>query len=194
MRSKIAAALALGLLIALPPAPAAAKLVTQVTVFNAFTASGAPTFQTRTVKGYCWTGSIAADRKDAWRCFVRNEIYDPCFSSAMAPGYVACPDASLTKGILIKLTKPLPHKFANHRQASVNARPWLMQTVSGRRWEFVTGAANRVDRHTADYFSHGSRAALWGLPDRHAQPWTIYWARLNATRLKKRAAISYAWT
>ena len=168
---------------ALSPASAAARLISKVTVFHAFTASGAPAFKTRKVSGYCWTGSIAADRSDAWRCFVGNDIYAPCFSSALAPGYVACPDANLNKGIRIKLTRKLPLKYANHRRPSVKARPWLLETVSGRRWEFVTGATNQINGRAADYFSRGSSAALWGLPDRHAQPWTIYWAPMNATRM-----------
>lgn len=179
---------------ALVPGVAAARLVTKATIFQAFTSTGATTFKTRTVSGYCWTGSIAANRKDAWRCFVGNTIRDPCFSSPLDPGYVACPNPGLTKGIKIKLTKKLPHKFANHRQPSVRARPWLIQTASRRRWEFVTGATTVVDGRPADYFSRGTRAALWGLPIRRTQPWKIYWAPMNATSLHKKVRIRHVWT
>lgn len=30
-------------------------------------------------KGFCWTGSLAISRDDAWRCMVRSNIFDPCF-------------------------------------------------------------------------------------------------------------------
>lgn len=171
----------------------AAGVSTRATVFQAFNNAGKPGFRTRTVKGYCWTGSIAADRSDAWRCFVGNYIHDPCFSSAHDPGYVACPNASLKKGILIKLTKKLPRKYANHRQASLKDRPWLIQTVTGRRWLFATGATATIGKRRANYFRRGSQAALWGLPDRLVEPWTIYWAPLSAKQLTQRIGIRHAW-
>src|SRR3990167_806788 len=31
------------------------------------------------ITGNCWTHSISANRKNAWRCTSNNAIYDPCF-------------------------------------------------------------------------------------------------------------------
>lgn len=175
------------------PAIAGASGATQATVFQAFGASGKPTFKTRRVKGYCWTGSLAADRSDAWRCFAGNTIYDPCFSSASAPGHVACPNPSLQKGILIKLTRKLPHKYANHHIAAVTDRAWLLQTMNGRRWLFATGATAVIGGRRANYFRRGSSAALWGLPNRRVEPWKIYWAPLSARHLRQKVSIRHAW-
>jgi hypothetical protein len=197
MRIRFLAAAACGCVVAVTPAAlpavAGASATTQATVFQAFTSAGKPAFKTHTEKGYCWTGSIAADRSDAWRCFVGDLIYDPCFSSSADPGYVACPYVSLRKGILVKLTKKLPHKFANHHKASVSDRPWLIETASGRRWLFATGATAVIGGRRANYFRSGSTAALWGLPNRHLEPWKIYWAPLSARRLTKRVGIRHAW-
>src|SRR4051812_41136067 len=41
--------------------------------------------------GYCWEGSIADTRSDAWRCFLGNLILDPCFSNETATSdFVIC--------------------------------------------------------------------------------------------------------
>jgi hypothetical protein len=61
----------------------------------------------RTVAGSCWTGSIASNRSDAYRCMAGNSIHDPCF--ALARDSVACPeDLVADSGIVMKLTTPLP--------------------------------------------------------------------------------------
>lgn len=52
----------------------APKLKTKISVFYAFTRDATPTLHTQSKRGYCWTGSLAADRNDAWRCFVGNSF------------------------------------------------------------------------------------------------------------------------
>jgi hypothetical protein len=197
MRAKfLAAGVCTGLLALVSgvvPATAGAGGATQATVFQAFTAGGKPTFTTRSAKGYCWTGSIAADRSDAWRCFVDNYIHDPCFSSTSDPGHVACPNPGLRKGLLVKLTRKLPHKYADQHTASVDDRPWLVQTANGRRWLYATGATASIGGRRANYFRRGSNAALWGLPHRQVEPWRIYWGTLSAKHLRQKVAIRHAW-
>jgi hypothetical protein len=62
-----------------------------------------------TASGYCWEGSLAAERSDAWRCFIGNEIVDPCYSGPQR--WVACPSG---KGVIrINLTTPLPLRLAD---------------------------------------------------------------------------------
>src|ERR1700753_291044 len=60
--------------------------------------------------GNCWETSLAAPRPDAWRCIVKDTIYDPCFSSASYDKYVLCDanPAGDTRGIKVVLTDPLP--------------------------------------------------------------------------------------
>ncbi len=78
-----------------------------------------------TVKGSCWTSSIASSRSDAYRCMIVNTIMDPCFKlSAKA---VACPqNVAANTGVTINLTKPLPS--ANPKSA---AKPWRFQVTGG---------------------------------------------------------------
>jgi hypothetical protein len=54
------------------------------TIFHPFKADGAPTIHVRSRSGYCYTGSLTIARSDAWRCFVGNYLYDPCFSANLA--------------------------------------------------------------------------------------------------------------
>jgi hypothetical protein len=82
--------------------------------------------------GYCWTGSIASTRNDAYRCMAGNNIHDPCFP--LNAHSVACPvDAGQNTGVEIALTKPLPA----HPRAAANA--WQMRLVSGALCNLGTG-------------------------------------------------------
>jgi predicted secreted protein len=59
--------------------------------------------------GFCWTTSVKAPRKDAWRCMVGNRIFDPCFSIEGGEYVFHQPNpATDTGGFLVKLTEPLP--------------------------------------------------------------------------------------
>lgn len=176
------------------PAPSAARIRTRATIFRGFNAAGRPTIPVRTMAGYCFTGSIAANRRDAWRCFVGNFIYDPCISSPRAPGFVICPNLRVNGGIRIRLTRPLPQRFANRRAAVLGNRPWNIQLVNGRHCAFSSGATNFVQGARLNYFcGRGANYALWGIPNRRVQPWTIRSAPFNARRLTQRRLILRAW-
>jgi hypothetical protein len=49
------------------------------------------------------------------------------------------------------------------------------------------------DRACANYSCADSKDFLWGSQSRKSQPWTIYSAPLNATKLTHRVKISVAW-
>ena len=146
-------------------ATAVASPATKTTVFHAFTAAGAPSLPTKTTSGYCWTGSLAAERSDAWRCFVGNEIHDPCFS---APA-----------------TRSLPTAQADHGTASIHDRPWLIEVgpkcaqspspANCLRCEFEPGAQPSVNGKRLNYECSGAIAGFgaFGLPNRNVEPWTI---------------------
>jgi hypothetical protein len=184
------------LLAALCVAPAvAAAAQTQAKIFYGFSQDGRPTIPTNVVAGYCWTGSLAISRSDAWRCSVGNYIYDPCFSSATASGEVVCPNADLTSGLLIRLTKPLPYRYASRRRPSLADPPWDLETVSGQHYVFLTGAGEIVDEKRGNYgCSCGGKTWLWGLPDRAAHPfWTISSGSYTTKSLTAEVDIRYAW-
>ncbi len=88
---------------------------------------------TSSVRGHCWTTSIASRRSDAYRCMVANSIYDPCFSSGAKT--VACPtDVAANSGVRITLTRPLPQSnTGNVRNA------WMMQLAGGAKCNMGTG-------------------------------------------------------
>lgn len=86
-----------------------------------------------TVRGHCWTNSIASRRSDAFRCMVGNEIYDPCFS--IDAKKVACPtDPVSNSGVRIVLTRPLPEANAGGTH-----NPWMMQLANGAKCSAGTG-------------------------------------------------------
>lgn len=182
----------LGAALALPTA--AAARTTQATIFHAFTIRGTPTIHTSTQRGTCFSSSETINRRDAWRCGVKNRLYDPCFSSTLAPGVVICPNIALSGGVKIRLTSSLPFSFANRAAPSLRDQPWALELENGKHAAFSGGASSLLDGRRANYFfgSTGS-SALWGSPNRRVEPWTIFEAPLTATTLSQRVAIKHAW-
>jgi hypothetical protein len=176
------------------PAAGGAHTTTTATIFQAFRANGTPTLHTRSRSGQCFTGSLTINRDDAWRCFVGNFLFDPCFSSALAPGRVVCPNSKLTGGIEIRLTKALPRSMGDHARPSLHDQPWNIQLTDGRHCLFSSGASNVVDGVRLNYFCDSSGAfGLWGFPTRKSEPWTILGAGSTAKHLHARRAIRRAW-
>lgn len=194
-----AAALALGTAVVGGTAGAtgaATATRTRATIFRPFTSSGTPAAHVnRTVHGYCWTGSLASARSDAWRCAAGNEIIDPCFSSAKARGIVLCSASGPWSSSLLKmkLTKKLPRMYANRRRPSTRGFPWALRTTSGWRCELVTGATTVVHGVRLSYFCKGTNLGLWRSPARRFRTWRIYAAPSSATTLRRRVGISSAW-
>jgi hypothetical protein len=166
---------------------------TKTHIYEAFKADGSPAIKvTKTVDGSCFSGSIAIDRKDAWRCTSASTLADPCFSSAKAHGYVLCPAAPWKRsGIKIHLTKKLI--LGNKRSPSTKGDPWGIQTSGGLRCAIATGATTTLDHKRANYFCKNSTDWLWGSPIRTSEPWKIFIAPIKATKLSKKTAITVAW-
>jgi hypothetical protein len=177
------------------PVCANAHSATSETIFQAFTSDGTPTLHTESKSGYCWTGSLTADRDDAWRCFVSNGIYDPCFSSAQAPGVVVCPNAWLSGAVEIQLTKGLPRRYADNRPPSTHAQPWNVELTNRQHCTFASGATTVVEGQRLNYFCTGGlNYELWGYPIHLSEPWTIRIAPGNTKTLHGRRAILRVWT
>jgi hypothetical protein len=129
---------------------------------------------TKTARGYCFSGSSADSRRDAWRCFIGNFINDPCFSDADAHGWVACPANGTPFGtgvIRLTLTKPLPKSYAN-RGSPGQGNPWAVRIAGGRVCTFLTGATFAFHGKRANY---GCTRTIFlaGSPDRSHPTWTI---------------------
>ena len=165
-----------------------------MTVFKPYLSAGEPAFPFRTESGHCFTGSLAINRTDAWRCIVGNVIHDPCFSSTLDPGGVLCPDRQVTSGIDIRLTKRLPRALADSGKPSLRNQPWDIELMNGRHFVFSSGATNVVHGVRLNYFCGAScNYGLWGFPRRSTQPWTILVGPFTAKALHERRAIRHVW-
>lgn len=175
-------------------ASGSAHTKTRPIVFKPFNLDGSAAVHVHDGSGYCWTGSLATPRRDAWRCFEGNTILDPCFSSVDIAGAVVCPNIGMINGVELNLTKPLPHHEANRARPSLRLQPWNIELTSSRYCRFATGGTEVVARQRLNYGCNGrGGAALWGYPSRHSQPWTILFAPYIATSLGRRASIRRAW-
>lgn len=107
------------------------------------------------ISGYCWTGSIAIDRPDAYRCMSGNEIYDPCFAGRVK-GYVVC-DPNPAKGDpgrRMKLTKALPEPEG---QTGSFEGAWLVELEDGTTCMPITGARGEIEGKTPSYYCGGAK-------------------------------------
>ncbi len=146
----------------------------------------------RTAHGYCWTTSSADARSDAFRCFVGNEIYDPCFAgSGAASTYVLCPLYTPGASALrIDLTKRLPAAMP-----SVHPRryePWAVQLSSGKWCTVETGATGSIDGLPVSYGCVGG-GMLLGTIKRSPGGWTAFYAASARTTRTPRVALRSAW-
>jgi hypothetical protein len=145
-------------------------------------------------RGYCFSGSLAADRDDAWRCFVGNLIYDPCFGSSGTPRVVTCPTATITTGTEIRLTRALPRSYANTRAPSINGLPWNIRLEGGQHCLFLTGATSVLDGRRLNYAcSGGIKDPLWGAPNRSTEPWKITIGSPSASHLSAQIPLLELW-
>ncbi len=168
---------------------------TLASIFRAFGPGGKARLRTHTRRGYCFSGSAAADRRDAWRCTSGNLLADPCFSAGPRSRSVVCPEGPWShRGLKLALTRPLPHALANHPRPSLKAQPWAIELADGRHALFASGATVELEDQRLNYFfGPGSKEGLWGYPDREQESWTILAAPFGAQQLSARVTIRRAW-
>lgn len=134
------------------------------------------------LRGYCWTGSIAIDRPDAWRCMAGNELFDPCFAYKQK-GFVVCDPnpAQGDPGMRMKLTKPLPKSQQNAAPASQQGA-WLVELADGTACMQRTGAGWEVKGKIVNYYcksrQKGIEIDLLGKFDTSKPLWTVEKATL----------------
>jgi hypothetical protein len=143
-------------------------------------------------RGYCFTGSLADPRTDAWRCLLGNEIQDPCFSGGS--GFVVCPDGTPDSrdALRLQLTKPLPHSRANPPGDPTRKAPWVIVTAGGAYCYRMTGARDIAAGRALTYECAGA-AALAGSPNRMQQTWTIGLLATAAAKRYVTTVIASAW-
>jgi hypothetical protein len=110
--------------------------------------------------GSCWTTSIAAPARNAYRCFGGgNTILDPCFAAPKKsePPQVACVASPWSEAQVLTLTEPLPAAPAG----DAPVRPWAFQLATGVRCVASTGTVPAVRGvNLAYHCTDGHDAAL----------------------------------
>lgn len=143
-------------------------------------------------RGYCFASSIADPRPDAWRCFVGNEIHDPCFSGGGT--FVLCPYGTPDShdALQLRLTKPLPQGQANPAGDPTRRPPWVIVTAGGAYCYRLTGTTGIVAGKTVTYECAGA-SSLAGTPNRAKQVWTISLLPTGTSKRWVTTAIRAAW-
>jgi chromate transporter len=174
----IAAGAALGLLSAVWPLPAHADTTkTNVVIFSpwshgqlrqGFTAAGK-------AKGSCFSNALTTNRLDAWRCFIGNDIYDPCFSGVADATVVACADDPFTRRvILLTLQKPLTvGENETTEMLQPKGEPWGLRLTNGESCTFATGATDVAQGMRMNYECKGNNFIV-GFPNRSKPLWTAH--------------------
>lgn len=100
--------------------------------------------------GDCFASSIAAPRKDAWRCTVGEQIYDPCFTAAHLDTVVCGADPlSGIAGFALLLKRPLP--APTQLTQAPPAWGWLLQLSDGTICAPFTGTRAQINGKTTTY-------------------------------------------
>lgn len=107
-------------------------------------------------KGHCFADSISAQRSDAYRCMVDNQIFDPCFSGG-EKDFVVCANDQMPPRFnrVIALTKPLPKHSSVTGQTK---QPWLVKLADGRYCQPYTGTLPVVNGKVLTYACSGKRS------------------------------------
>jgi hypothetical protein len=142
--------------------------------------------------GYCWETSISDNRGDAYRCFVGNDIHDPCFADqTSSAGYVLCPlYFPGAKVLRINLTKKLPSNQGSGDPT--RHAPWAVRTSSGFWCTALSGGTGDIAGLRINYGCTGG-GILLGTPHRGAS-WTIFYAaNFNANQYRPITLASAWW-
>ena len=143
------------------------------------------------VKGTCWTSSIAVASSDAYRCMTNHSlIYDPCFAPKLKKfTQLACMDAPWSKVTKFDLTAPIP-RAAKHPNGK--PRVWAYQLSKGLGCITATGTGTVVDKVVMNYYCVPGKG--WAsIPDRKAEPWTVRYAKSPQSKTLETEIVTIAW-
>jgi hypothetical protein len=121
----------------------------------------------------CNSSSFVNPRLDAWRCFGRSYIHDPCFENLAEEefGELLCVSSPWARsGVLALSALDYSDRFRSRRH------PWALVLTSGRRCRFVSGGTDAARGRRLNYIcgAHGGCLCLYGLPDRSRPTWRIF--------------------
>lgn len=143
-----------------------------------------------TVRGTCWTSSIAVSAGDAYRCMSKSLIYDPCFAPPTRVFVqLACMATPWGAVVLFDLTASIP-RSALHG----SARPWVWayRLADGIRCITDTGTGTLVDHVALNYYCIPGKG--WSsVPEEKHEPWTAKYAKSYRARTVQSEPITTAW-
>jgi len=144
-----------------------------------------------TVKGTCWTSSIAVASSDAYRCMTNKSlIYDPCFApDVKAVTELACMATPWGKVTRFDLTAPIP-KSAKHP----NGKPWVWADQLGNGVRCLTdeGTGAVIDKVVFNYYCVPGTG--WAtIPDKKPEPWTVRYAKSDQSTTLESEQVTTAW-
>lgn len=135
--------------------------------------------------------------KGAMRCFLGDEIRDPCYAEGHGPQTrsVVCVNSPWDRSVTRART---PLGFIAQASQVDAPGPWAIELVGGFRCTGLGGATIAIGDRRMNYGcwlpgKPKSMADLFGEPDRRHAQWTIYVARDGDVRSMRRAAIKTVW-
>jgi hypothetical protein len=193
-RSVAAVAALIALSGAAPMAAAAGTTKTRVETVYPWTSVGkleAGLEVAGTVKGTCWTSSIAVSSSNAYRCMTNGSlIYDPCFApEATTFTQLACMATPWGKVTRFDLTASIP-KVAKHP----NGKPWVWADQLGNGVHCITetGTGVLVDKVALNYYCVPGTG--WAsIPDQKAEAWTVRYAKNYESKTLETEKVTTAW-
>jgi hypothetical protein len=142
-------------------------------------------------RGYCFAGSLADPRADAWRCVLGKQIEDPCFSGGAT--LVLCPSGTPDShdALELRLTKPLPPAQTHRSGDPTRQDPWVIVTAGAYCYRTTAASAPQTGR-ALSYICAGA-SVLAGSPDRAHPVWTIALLPTATAKRYVTTAIKAAW-
>ncbi|MGA3352735.1 MAG: hypothetical protein ABSD85_06045 [Acidimicrobiales bacterium] len=178
---------------AVPAAASTSATRTKVVTVYPWTSGGklkAGLLVAGTVKGTCWTSSIAVSASDAYRCMAKSFIYDPCFApQSKTFTQLACMVAPWGQVTRFDLTAPIA-KAAEHP----NGKPWIWadQLGNGIRCITATGTGVEIDKVALNYYCDPGTG--WAsIPGQKTEPWTTRYAKSYKAKTLQTESVTTAW-
>ncbi len=145
---------------------------------------------TNTRKGSCFTTSDTAERPDAYRCTVGNNIYDPCFTVNATQALCPVNGPWANRGLLLN-GAALPNGTTPNQDAGTKGPPWAIQLADGTNCLEISGATTVTAGQRLGYVCPGG-VGLYGNAQRSSPAWMIYVGTAHSATLATKP-IAVAW-
>lgn len=167
------------------PQPTATKIYSPVNADGGIAVS-----VTNTRKGNCFTTSDTAERPDAYRCTVGNNIYDPCFMVNATQALCPVNGPWANQGLLLN-GAALPSGTTPNQDGGTKGPPWAIQLADGTNCLEISGATSVTAGQRLGYVCPGG-VGLYGNVQRSSPTWMIYVGTAHSATLATKP-VAVAW-